>query len=171
MCSIVRSIAASSLNAATMTVTAGPLALAPRPRGRVELRRPIAREQQREAQEADHDRGMYASMIGTNHAVTGPTASSSSARQGCETHTENATQATVADAANVNRSVGRRPNAGRVRAVNAPNASACARTALTPRSYPASRPRRFAAAGSGEDDRDGRRPRSRPEEQLYLIAS
>ena len=34
----------------------GPLALAPRPRGRVELRRPIAREQQREAQEADHDR-------------------------------------------------------------------------------------------------------------------
>jgi hypothetical protein len=34
----------------------GPLALAPRSRGRVELRRPIAREQQREAQEADHDR-------------------------------------------------------------------------------------------------------------------
>ena len=89
--------------------------------------------------------GMYASMIGTNHAVTGPIASSISERQGSEAHTENATQATVANAANVNRSVGRTPKAGRVRAVNPPNPSACARTALTPRSYPGSRSRRFAA--------------------------
>ena len=80
---------------------------------------------------------MYASMIGITHPITGPIASSSSDRQGCENQTENPTHATVSVAAPVNRSDGRSPNAGRLRAVNPPSCCVCVPTPLTRRTLAA----------------------------------
>ena len=74
--------------------------------------------------------GMYASMIGITHAMTGPIASRRSERQGAENQTPNATYAAVRQTAIANRTVGRPPTPGRRRRVTPPSRARPARELL-----------------------------------------
>src|SRR5437762_5697277 len=112
MRSTVGTITSSSFHAATTTVTSGHVATDGGSRYgasvNVNAINPITRL------------GMYASSVGITHAITGPSASSSSPRQGPEAQTANATQPAVKRNAITKRTVGRIPNCGCERLVNHP---------------------------------------------------